>query len=334
MKERCSEEGIVALLLKSGIRELEPTISYEGGPGFHSPLNLAEGECPNLNELLESLAEKGALRRSRIGSLPSCPSCHSFRLMVRFTCPVCGSTNVRRVDAIAHLPCGFVAPAEDFSVGDSLRCPNCGKALRAMGVDYNRLSGVVICEDCGKISLSPKLLFECADCGTRSSENELMLRPIYKYEVLREKLLAMRPLADEVARILRESGLEVISSREIIGISGIAHRFSLSVKGEEGEHLIDVAQGDSPVSEDRVLSLFGKMMDTYLNETTLVAVPKASEGAKVLAKSFNINLIEATSPEEAASKISDHLSSRGLSGRGEGVERERRKIINAADGRA
>ncbi|MEM3740292.1 MAG: hypothetical protein QXP84_05780 [Candidatus Korarchaeum sp.] len=315
MGEGCSEDVVISSLTEAGIEELEPVVSYEEGPSFYSSLNLTREECPNLNEVLESLAERGALRKSKVGSLPSCPNCGSFKLMPRFKCPVCDSTKIRRVEAVTHLPCGFVAPAEDFTVGESLRCPKCGRMLRAIGVDYNRLSGVILCEDCGKISLSPKLSFECADCGTRSNERELVLKPIYKYEVVREKLLAMRPLLEEVVRILRERGVDVISPREVLGLSGIVHRFSMSIGGE-GEHLIDLVQSESPVSEDKVLSLFGKMVDSHSTEATLIAVPKASEGAKAIARSFNINLIEASSPEEAASKILSGLDGKPLRARG------------------
>ncbi|MCS7102883.1 MAG: hypothetical protein NZ992_03255 [Candidatus Korarchaeum sp.] len=306
METSCPEERVVTLLIEARVKELEPVISYENGPSFYSSLNLTEEDCPNLNGVLESLVEKGALRKSKVGSLPSCPNCGSFRLMPKFICPVCESINIRRADAVTHLPCGFVATAEEFNSGDSLRCPKCGKMLRAIGVDYNRLSGVILCESCGKISLSPRLLFECADCRTKASERELVLKPIYKYEVLMDKLLAMRPMLDEVVRILREMEFEVTSPKELVGLSGIVHKFSLSAKGED-EHLIDLVQSENVVSEDKMLSLFGKMVDSFSNEATLVAIPKASEGAKALAKSFKINLIEASSPEEVASKIAERL---------------------------
>jgi len=306
MTEGCAER-IISLLLNLEARELEPEISYEDGPSFHSALGISKEECPNLNELLESLAEEGLLRRHKVGSLPACPNCGSFRLMVRFTCPVCGSINVRRVDAISHLACGFVAPAEEFGSGDSLRCPKCGRALRALGVDYNRLSRVILCEECGRISLSPKLSFECADCGKQSSEAELSLRAVYKYEVLRERILSRAPVTEEIARILRARGFEVMSPREVLGLSGIVHRFSMSARMGGDEHLVDVVQGEGQVGEDKVLSLFGKMVDSQSTEATLVAIPRASEGAKALARSFNINLIEAESPEDAASKISERL---------------------------
>lgn len=309
----CSEEDLISLLLERGIKEIEPSLSYERGPEYYSSLGLREEDCPNLSELLESLSEKGLLNKHKIGSVPSCPNCGSFRLIVKLSCPVCGSTNIRRVDAITHLLCGHLAPAEEFSVGDALKCPKCGKPLRAIGVDYNRLSGVVVCEECGNISLSPKLELKCSDCGAVLSDRELSLKPVYKYEVNIEKLIASKPVLSELVRNLREAGLGVESPKQVMGVSGILHKFSLSVKDfDDRELMIDVVQGEKPVTEDKVLALFGKMVDSHISEATLVAVPKATEEAKALAKSFNIDLIEASNSDEAAEKILNRLAGNSL----------------------
>ena len=300
----CDEKSVISLLLKLDINELRPLISYEKGPSYHEVLGISEEECPNLTDILESLARKGVLKKVKVGTIPSCPKCGSHRIMVKFLCPVCGSTNIRRVDAIVHLPCGYTAPVEKFVSGGTLVCPKCGKKLKAIGVDYNKLRDVILCEDCGKVSLAPKLMFECADCGAVFGEKDVALKPIYGYRVLKEKLLSFRPIIGELTVILKEKGLEVTTPKEVLGRSGIIHTFSMSVKEGRGpEHLIDVVQREDAVSDKDALLVVAKKMDTHAPHITLVAMPRASEKAKALARGFNINVVEASDVEEAASKI-------------------------------
>lgn len=61
----CDEKSIISLLLKLDINELRPFISYERGPTYHEVLGISEEECPNLTDILESLARKGVLKKGK-----------------------------------------------------------------------------------------------------------------------------------------------------------------------------------------------------------------------------------------------------------------------------
>ncbi len=298
-------EKVLTLLVEKNLKEISPTINYLHGPDFHEALGLSRDECPDLSEVLETLVEEGVLRKHKVGSIPSCPSCGSFKLMVRLTCPVCGSINIRKVDSITHLACGFTAPSDKFEYGDLLRCPSCGKTLKALGVDYGRFTDAILCDDCGKLSFSPRVIFECSDCGTVSTEKELSLKPVYRYEVVSERLLARRPIAADVVRLLRERGFDVKAPKEVIGLSGVVHRFSLAARRGGKEHIIDIVRSNEAVDEYRILALFGKMMDSSLKKAILIAIPKASENAKTLAGSLGIRVIEASCLDEVIDKITD-----------------------------
>mgnify|MGYP000485011131 CR=1 FL=1 len=297
-----SADMLIDLLLKKGVREIEPRLDYDYGVSYYESLGVSREDFPDLNDILIELERKGILRGTRVGTILVCPNCGSHKLIPRLLCPICDSPNVRRVEAIHHLTCNFIAPSDVFSTGELLRCPNCGKPLRAIGVDYNKYQKVIYCENCKKVSISPKLLFICSDCGESMDESELDLKPLFRYEVIEERLLKPS-LERAISEGLGRRGMEVKHPSEVIGASGLTQRFSLSVKGGDSERFIDVVESSEGVGEEKVLALFGKLFDISAKGGVLIAIPRATREAKTLAKSLNIEIVEASNLDEALNKL-------------------------------
>lgn len=302
-----SADALIDMLLKEGVKEIEPKLDYDYGVSYYESLGVSPEDFPNLNDILSELERKGILKGIRVGTMLVCPNCGSHKLIPRLLCPICDSPNIRRVEAIHHITCNFIAPSDMFSEGELLRCPNCGKPLRAIGVDYNKYKRVIYCENCKKVSMSPKLIFICSNCGEHMYEDELDLKPLLKYEVIEERLL--KPSIERaISEGLRRRDLEVKHPSEVIGASGLTQRFSLSVRGEDSERFIDVVESSEGVGEEKVLALFGKLFDISAKGGVLVAIPRATQEAKTLAKSLNIEIIEASNLDEALKKLYSLLS--------------------------
>ena len=293
---------LIDLLLKKGVKEIEPKLDYDYGVSYYESLGISRDDFPNLNDILIELERKGILKGTKVGTIPTCPNCGSHKLILRLLCPICDSQNIRRVEAIHHISCNFTAPSDMFSSGEILKCPNCGKPLRAIGVDYNKYQNVIYCENCKRVSISPKLIFICSDCGESMSESELDLKPLLRYEVIEERLLKPS-LERAISEGLERRGVEVKHPSEVIGASGLTQRFSLSVKGGDSERFIDIVESSEGVGEEKVLALFGKLFDISARGGVLVAIPRATQEAKTLAKSLNIEIVEASNLDEALMKL-------------------------------
>lgn len=297
-----SVHKLLDLLLDRRVKAVVPKLDHCYGVSYHESLGVAREEFPDLNDALSELEKRGALKSVKVGTYLACPECGSHRLIPKFFCPVCGSQDVKWVEAIHHIPCGFIAPLEAFSAGGLLKCPKCGKPLKAIGVDYNRYHRVIFCENCKNVSIFPKLVFICFDCGKSASERELDIKPLLRYDVIEERLLRL-PFERAVSEKLEEMGVKVEHPRWVIGRSGLVHRFSFSVKKDSTEHLIDVIEEKNGVNEDKVLAMFGKLFDSAAKSGILIAVPRATQNAKSLAERLNIKVVEASDLNEILEKL-------------------------------
>ena len=114
--------------------------------------------------LLDSLVSKKALFKQEKGTVLLCPKCGGHANMAVLVCPRCSSTKVGRKEDLNHVECEHWGPREEFIDGVLLRCPRCDELL-----DERALEGTS-----GYFSVSDPY-FECQDCGTSVSKNNLTL---------------------------------------------------------------------------------------------------------------------------------------------------------------
>ena len=114
--------------------------------------------------LLESLVSKKALIKQEKGTVLLCPKCGGHAGMAVLVCPRCGSTKVGRKEDLNHVECEYWGPREEYVDGVLLRCPRCDGLL-----DERALEGTS-----GYFSISDPY-FECQDCGTNVSKNNLTM---------------------------------------------------------------------------------------------------------------------------------------------------------------
>ncbi len=114
--------------------------------------------------LLESLVSKKFINKQEKGSVLLCPKCGGHANMSVLICPRCGSTKVGCKEDINHPDCEYWGPREEYIDGVLLRCPRCNELL-----DEKALEGTP-----GYYSVSDPY-FECQDCGTAVSKNNLTM---------------------------------------------------------------------------------------------------------------------------------------------------------------
>jgi len=145
------------------LRPVPCTMSPSGFryPAAEEVIHTAPGEERGL---LEQMADLGLLERQFADKVRLCPDCSRFEINLREVCPSCGSLNVAVVDMIRHFHCGHVAPETAFTQGVHKVCPGCNRALRHLGVDYERPSSTGVCAGCDHPFREPRLSCLCHAC--------------------------------------------------------------------------------------------------------------------------------------------------------------------------
>lgn len=191
-------------------------------------------------------------------------------------------------------------------------------------LDKRACGYVLSCKGCGAIlSLEverenasngdgPNPTFEskmrCRRCGSNSTIDESSLRPVYSYTIQPEaievasSMLLVKPLLD----FLTERGFTTHSPGILTGNSDIQHIFDIIAypEGRENRSLaIDFAIDHQPHGEAPVIAMFAKSYDCNPFKSLIVAIPRLTKSAKLLAKQYGIECLETKDTEGLWKKL-------------------------------
>jgi hypothetical protein len=111
-------------------------------------------------------------------------------------------------------------------------------------------------------------------------------------------------LRKKLTEFLQKRGYKVESPAMLKGQSGTEHTFDMAAEINGKRTLIDIVTAAEFVTELEVIAFFAKSLDVEHTDSILVAVPKATEHAKALALTYNIDLIE----EKGTSQVMDSMA--------------------------
>lgn len=181
-----------------------------------TPDGIAYGELASLltyydsdqmRVLLESLAQKGYIKKINYGTVALCPSCYSPVVMIVLSCPRCGSMKITKKEVIKHRVCGYTGYAEDYFDGIECRCPLCGTVYDPAEYhdpDAEDDAGFTIaesmyeCDGCGSVSGKPSVTYNCIKCKTKFHSKDICFENPKGYEMIDpEKMASMREARQE-----------------------------------------------------------------------------------------------------------------------------------------
>ena len=157
-------------------------------------------------DLLRDLSEQGYLNSNFSTMVYRCPFDNTTSIRPRLICPVCQSEEIERVPLIEHMICGHVDQEKNFVKGELLQCPNCGKTLNQIGVDYRRPGHAYYCPTCGEYSPSPIEKWSCNAENHVFEMEEAVAEKLYTY-TLNEAKRDEKPVTS-IARILTDKGIK------------------------------------------------------------------------------------------------------------------------------
>ncbi len=274
-------ESLLLYIIDNNIKEIIPKFSFQLGFFYPEMMKIAAKLKKTEQELLNILVEKGYAERKTYKKYVSCPTCKSYRLLIQFKCPHCGSTNVNKVTLVSHIPCGYIGVLEEMEQKNSKKiCPKCGKEIGKKGKDWIHIGSLYKCIDCGELFEMPVSTFICINCNKVFDHKEAEYKNIYIYTINLEKIKSFSKnlIINSIITELKKNNIPFELNPTLQGLSGLEHKATLVVKKDGKPIIIDVLdEGEM----DNIMSIYGKIIDLGKPEHIVVLPKNASESRTI-----------------------------------------------------
>ncbi|MDF2436481.1 MAG: hypothetical protein K0Q95_857 [Bacteroidota bacterium] len=173
------------------LRTLKPFVDLHSIIGYTYPeisVNFDNDEEAQVLDILEWAEREGLIWPDFHERVYLCNHCSSGFLSYREVCPHCNSSNSKSEDLIHHFPCAFIGPISDFKnpIDNTLTCPKCNKALRHIGVDYDKPSIIHHCNNCDNNFQDFFVKAKCISCEQDVDVQYLVPKSINIYKLTKK----------------------------------------------------------------------------------------------------------------------------------------------------
>ncbi len=153
--------------------ELAPQSGIEKSMGYTYPLvDAIAGEDENsMFHALEMLEHQRLISGRFVTKAHFCAHCDCAFMNFKEACPQCHSEDIDSQQLIHHFKCSYVGEEQEYQKDNALVCPKCDRALKHIGVDFDKPSVIHRCNQCNNRFQEAIVLTECFNCG-RTSEPE------------------------------------------------------------------------------------------------------------------------------------------------------------------
>ena len=305
----------VKMLLRHMLNE-EPELApeYDQNLGFRYPVaeSYLTGPVTEVLYIIRQLYEAGILLKKYRDKAVACPSCLSPAISVKYLCVSCTSSNIEKRQIVEHPSCGFSDVEESFLKEDDWACPKCRKTVAKSELKNSATN--FRCRTCGESFEKPTWMHNCKKCKLNFTLSEASFIDVYCYvlsgdvkEELEEGTVSLGPIRMR----FEELGFKVSITSVVKGKSGNMQPFDLIGSTKVGDKnvliALDVVWSTETLDVAPVSSLMGKLIDTDIDRGFLVAIPGISQAGKNLAELYEIQVVEATTPRDAADEFERRL---------------------------
>jgi len=292
---------LVAEMLVGNVVEIKPQLDFTVELGFLYPVveSVLGVKGREVVSILESLVDKGILKRDFFDRLLRCPQCQAMNLRPTTHCPKCSSGNIARGRILEHFTCKFVGLEEEFVSKGRYICPKCKQELRTIGSDYQSLGLLRKCRDCGEIFNIPMIKWRCLKCTSLSAEDKVSEVNIYSYSFNEEKRswleFEIKPKL-QLIEFLKQRGYKVVENATVKGRSGAEHILDLLATRDDGIITYNIAIGVKVAGDKmglgEIFDFDDKAYDTGIHDKVLIVVPGLGEEAEKFASQQRIKVLE------------------------------------------
>lgn len=175
---------LLVFLLSREQKTLKAYIDRNSTTGYTYPIleSLMNGKSPY--RLMEFAVEEGLFTTQFQDSVYTCNTCEDGFLMYREACPKCHNTYLSSQDLIHHFACAHIGPERSFQRDNNeLVCPKCDKALKHIGIDYDKPAVMHHCNTCHHEFQSFQIVATCCSCHKTTEVEHLLKREILTYHL-------------------------------------------------------------------------------------------------------------------------------------------------------
>ena len=292
---------LVMEMLEGKFTDIRPQLDLTSELGFTYPtVEQALGvKGKEVVPILESLAEKGIVRKDFFERLLRCPQCQSMNLRPATHCPKCGSGNIERGRVFEHFVCGYVGLEDEFTVKGRYLCPKCKVELRTIGTDYQSLGLLRKCYDCNEVFSTPALKWRCMKCSSLTAEDKVIEVNIYSYALNEAKRgwleFELKP-KHQLIEFLKQLGYEVSENATVKGRSGAEHKIDILATKDNGIISYNIAIGVEVAGDEiglgEIFAFDDKAYDAGIHDKILVVLPGLRREAEKFASQQRIKVLE------------------------------------------
>jgi hypothetical protein len=295
------EMKLVGAMLAAKIVDIKPQLDFTTELGFVYPLveQTLKIKGNEAVSIMESLTDRGILKKSFFDRLLRCLRCQSINLRPSTHCPKCGSGHIVRGRILEHLACKYVGVEDEFTVRGKYVCPRCKLELRTVGADYLSRGVLRKCRDCGEIFGAPLLKWRCLKCSSLANEDEIGEVNVYAYTLDEGKRnwleFELQPKV-RFLEFLKHHGYKVTENARVKGRSGAEHSIDMLATRDDGVVTHNIAIGveiaRDRIGLDRIMDFDVKAFDSGVHDKVLIIIPALGEEAAKFASYHGIKVLE------------------------------------------
>ncbi|MCP3942519.1 MAG: hypothetical protein GY710_13675 [Desulfobacteraceae bacterium] len=162
-------------------------------------------------ETLEFLENQKLITGQFVSRAYGCTHCGCAFLNFFEICPDCNSSDLYTEELIHHFRCAYVGGKSDYKQGQELICPKCDRALKHIGVDYDKASVVHHCNNCSNVFQESGVMTSCYDCWRETKPENQLIRDIQTYNITALGQNAARHGMDSLLQTILETKVYAIS---------------------------------------------------------------------------------------------------------------------------
>ena len=192
--------------------EFKPIQSVRNTRGYIYPLlePLFPKQDQGVLETLEYLADQKLISGQYVSRIYNCTHCGCAFINFYETCPDCASSDLRTEELIHHFKCAYIGEMSDYKRGQNLVCPKCDRALKHIGVDYDKSSVMYHCNNCQNVFQEPQVMTSCYNCWRVTAPENQIVRDIKAYSITALGQNSAQHGMDSLLQIILETKVHAI----------------------------------------------------------------------------------------------------------------------------
>jgi hypothetical protein len=292
---------LLAEMLAGRIIDIRPQLDFTSEPGFTYPTveEVLKIKGKEVVSILESLVDKGILKKNFFDRILRCPQCQSVNLRPGTHCPKCGSANIVRGRVLEHFVCKYIGIEDEFVSKGRYICPRCKVELHSIGNDYQSLGLLYKCRDCSDIFNMALIKWRCLKCSLLTTDDKVNEVNIYSYsldEARRSWLEFELKPKSQLKEFLKKYGYEVKENATMKGRSGAEHSIDLLATRDDGILSYNIAIGvevaGGKIGLDKIFDFDDKAYDIGIHDKVLIVIPGLGSEAEKFASQQRIKVLE------------------------------------------